>query len=58
MLELALPNKWEELYRARDAIVNYANPEFCGKWKVLRKLLKWWHSNGDKVLIFSHSVRL
>ncbi|KAJ5996976.1 hypothetical protein N7499_006708 [Penicillium canescens] len=58
MLELALPTKWEDLYRSRDSIVNYANPEFCGKWKVLRKLLKWWHSNGDKVLIFSHSVRL
>ncbi|KAJ5337659.1 hypothetical protein N7452_004387 [Penicillium brevicompactum] len=57
-LEVALPQKWEDLYRTRDSIVNYANPEFCGKWKVLRKLLKWWHSNGDKVLIFSHSVRL
>ncbi|KAJ5130377.1 uncharacterized protein N7515_006416, partial [Penicillium bovifimosum] len=57
-LELALPDKWEDLYRSRDSIVNYANPEFCGKWKVLRKLLKWWHSNGDKVLVFSHSVRL
>ncbi|KAJ5500181.1 Helicase C-terminal [Penicillium expansum] len=57
-LELALPEQWEDLYRSRDSIVNYANPEFCGKWKVLRKLLKWWHSNGDKVLIFSHSVRL
>jgi SNF2 family DNA or RNA helicase len=57
-LELALPKQWEDLYRSRDSIVNYANPEFCGKWKVLRKLLRWWHSNGDKVLIFSHSVRL
>ena len=57
-LELALPQQWENLYRSRDSIVNYANPEFCGKWKVLRKLLKWWHSNGDKVLVFSHSVRL
>jgi SNF2 family DNA or RNA helicase len=57
-LELALPEQWEDLYRSRDSIVNYANPEFCGKWKVLRKLLKWWHSNGDKVLVFSHSVRL
>lgn len=57
-LELALPNQWEKLYRTRDSIVNYANPEFCGKWKVLRKLLKWWHSNGDKVLVFSYSVRL
>ncbi|CAL5872632.1 uncharacterized protein PFLUO_LOCUS6898 [Penicillium psychrofluorescens] len=58
MLQLALPREWEKLYRSRDSIINYANPEFCGKWKVLRKLLKWWHSNGDKVLVFSHSVRL
>lgn len=58
MLQIALPDQWEELYRSRDSIVNYANPEFCGKWKVLRKLLKWWHANGDKVLVFSHSVRL
>ncbi|CEJ55898.1 hypothetical protein PMG11_02127 [Penicillium brasilianum] len=58
MLQIALPDQWEELYRSRDSIVNYANPEFCGKWKVLRKLLRWWHANGDKVLVFSHSVRL
>lgn len=58
MLEIAVPAQWQQLYRTRDSIVNYANPEFCGKWKVLRKLLKWWHANGDKVLVFSHSVRL
>ncbi|KAH8693776.1 putative DNA excision repair protein [Talaromyces proteolyticus] len=58
MLQIAVPDKWRELYRSRDSIINYANPEFCGKWKVLRKLLKWWHANGDKVLVFSHSVRL
>ncbi|EED20457.1 DNA excision repair protein (Rad26L), putative [Talaromyces stipitatus ATCC 10500] len=58
MLQLAVPDRWRELYQTRDSIINYANPEFCGKWKVLRKLLKWWHANGDKVLVFSHSVRL
>ncbi|KAL1985675.1 hypothetical protein VTN96DRAFT_7542 [Rasamsonia emersonii] len=58
MLQIAVPDRWRELYRSRDSIINYANPEFCGKWKVLRKLLKWWHANGDKVLVFSHSVRL
>ncbi|KAI9370446.1 P-loop containing nucleoside triphosphate hydrolase protein [Aspergillus egyptiacus] len=58
MLQIALPKEWEKLYRSRDSLVNYANPEFCGKWKVLKRLLKWWHSNGDKVLVFSHSVRL
>lgn len=58
MLQIAVPDQWRELYRSRGSIMNFSNPEFCGKWKVLRKLLKWWHSNGDKVLIFSHSVRL
>lgn len=58
MLEIAVPDQWEKLYRTRDSIVNYANPEFCGKWKVLKKLLRWWHANGDKALVFSHSVRL
>ncbi|KAJ5095710.1 hypothetical protein NUU61_005066 [Penicillium alfredii] len=58
MLEITMPEQWENLYRTRDSIINFANPEFCGKWKVLRKLLKWWHANGDKVLVFSHSVRL
>lgn len=31
-------------------MLNLANPAFCGKWKVLRKLLRLWHDNGDKVL--------
>jgi SNF2 family DNA or RNA helicase len=57
-LQLALPDNWLEMYHNRDQITNYANAEYCGKWKVLRKLLKFWHSNGDKVLVFSHSVRL
>ncbi|KAI9814683.1 MAG: hypothetical protein M1832_005682 [Thelocarpon impressellum] len=58
MLQVVLPDQWKELYRNRDSILNYSNPEFCGKWKVLKKLLRFWHSNGDKVLVFSHSVRL
>jgi SNF2 family DNA or RNA helicase len=57
-LQAALPDNWLDMYNNRDQITNYANAEFCGKWKVLRKLLKFWHSNGDKVLVFSHSVRL
>ncbi|KAF9880730.1 SNF2 super family protein [Colletotrichum karsti] len=57
-LQTCCPDTWKHLYENRDAIVNLANPEFCGKWKVLKKLLKFWHGNGDKVLVFSHSVRL
>jgi SNF2 family DNA or RNA helicase len=58
LLQLACPDIWEDLYRKRDSILNQSQREFCGKWKVLRRLLDFWHSNGDKVLIFSHSVRL
>ena len=58
MLQVAVPDQWRELYRNRDSILNFSNPEFCGKWKILKKLLRFWHANGDKVLIFSHSVRL
>lgn len=58
MLQVAVPEKWRQLYRNPDSIVNYSNPGFCGKWKILKKLLRFWHGNGDKVLVFSHSVRL
>ena len=58
MLQIAVPDQWRHLYRNRDSILNFSNPDFCGKWKILKKLLRFWHSNGDKVLVFSHSVRL
>jgi DNA excision repair protein ERCC-6-like 2 len=57
-LEITLPHQWQDLMRQKDSITNFANPEFCGKWRVLKKLLQFWHNNGDKVLVFSHSVRL
>ncbi|MCJ1470100.1 hypothetical protein MMC07_008745 [Pseudocyphellaria aurata] len=58
MLQIAVPDQWRELYRSRDSILNYTRSEFCGKWKILKKLLQFWHANGDKVLVFSHNVRL
>lgn len=57
-LQVAMPDQWKDLFRQRDNITNFAKQEFCGKWKVLRRLLQLWYSNGDKVLVFSHSVRL
>jgi len=57
-LELACPTTFKSLFQIRDNILVQSQREFCGKWKVLRRLLDFWHSNGDKVLIFSHSVRL
>ncbi|ORY68789.1 P-loop containing nucleoside triphosphate hydrolase protein [Pseudomassariella vexata] len=57
-LKAAMPDKWQELYSNRDSLLNIANPEYCGKWAILKKLLRFWHGSGDKVLVFSHSVRL
>ncbi|KIW89873.1 uncharacterized protein Z519_09302 [Cladophialophora bantiana CBS 173.52] len=59
MLQIAMPDKWREIYQTRDSIMHTGNPEYCGKWRVLKKLLTFWHEQGgNKVLIFSHSVRL
>ena len=58
MLEIALPDQCKELYANRDSILNYSKSEFCGKWKILKKLLHFWYAHDDKVLVFSHSVRL
>ncbi len=59
LLRTCVPDQWRKLYSERDSILHYSNPEFCGKWRILKKLLKFWHSQGNnKVLVFSHSVRL
>ncbi|KAI2639984.1 P-loop containing nucleoside triphosphate hydrolase protein [Xylaria nigripes] len=58
ILQAAAPKDWKSHYTNRNSILHLANPEYCGKWKVLKKLLEFWHKNGDKVLVFSHSVRL
>ena len=57
-LRVALPDTWREVYQQRDSITCYSNQAFCGKWKILSKLLRLWHDHDDKVLVFSHSVRL
>ncbi|KUI59043.1 Switch 2 [Cytospora mali] len=49
---------WKTLYQNRNSLELLADAGYCGKWLVLKKLLSFWHDNGDKVLIFSHSVRL
>lgn len=49
---------WKTLYKNRNSLSLLADAGYCGKWQVLKKLLSFWHDNGDKVLIFSHSVRL
>lgn len=57
-LYTAVPDKARELIRTSEDIRHYRNVNFCGKWRILSKLLDFWHKSGDKVLIFSHSVRL
>jgi len=44
-LEMATPDLWKDLYNTRDNIVHYANVNFCGKWKILRRLLDFWHKS-------------
>ncbi|RPA80086.1 hypothetical protein BJ508DRAFT_377306 [Ascobolus immersus RN42] len=65
ILSLCLPDRYKEL-AARLPLETYSDPELCGKWHVLRKLLAYWHStpgpivNGvqlpNKVIIFSFSI--
>lgn len=57
-LKACLPDTWKKLYDHRDQIRYLVHPEYCGKWKVLKRLLQYWERSGDKVLVFSHSVRL
>ncbi|KAF4552716.1 SNF2 family N-terminal domain-containing protein 2 [Elsinoe fawcettii] len=60
-LQIGVPDEWRKLWDTRDSIMNFANQEFCGKWVVLKKLLRFWHQDtaaANKVLVFSHSVRL
>ncbi|KAK0385989.1 hypothetical protein NLU13_5704 [Sarocladium strictum] len=57
-LKVCLPDTWKELYEHRDQIRYLVHPEYCGKWKVLKRLLAYWEKSGDKALVFSHSVRL
>ncbi|KAI5810410.1 P-loop containing nucleoside triphosphate hydrolase protein [Pyronema omphalodes] len=57
LLQICLPDKWREL-STRERMYNYMDPQMCGKWTVLQRLLQFWYQNGDKVLIFSYSLHL
>ncbi|SPO22736.1 related to RAD26 - DNA repair and recombination protein [Ustilago trichophora] len=54
-VQLMFPDNWQD---KRCNVVNGMEPDFCGKWKVLAGLLQQWHSDGDKVLLFSTNIRL
>ncbi|GEM11524.1 RAD26-like SNF2 family DNA-dependent ATPase [Rhodotorula toruloides] len=36
----------------------FLDPNLCGKWTILCQLLEIWHSQGDKVLIFTMSLKI
>lgn len=57
LLIQALPDHWKTLV-SRPPMQNGCDPELCGKWKVLQKLLRYWEDEDSKVLIFSSSVKL
>lgn len=57
-LRQCVPKHWAMLYKHRESVHILSNPEFCGKWKILKELLGLWYKQKDKVLVFSHSVRL
>ncbi|GMH36245.1 hypothetical protein BSKO_04113 [Bryopsis sp. KO-2023] len=42
----------------RQNFLNVSDSSHCGKMAALETLMKLWHSQHDKVLIFSHSVRM
>lgn len=57
LLEEALPDSWQKI-ASRPPMQNGCDPEMCGKWKILQKLLRHWKLEGSKVLVFSSSVKL
>ncbi|GAA5964461.1 hypothetical protein JCM21900_002382 [Sporobolomyces salmonicolor] len=51
----AFPDDYEKRQLGRTA---FSDPQLCGKWKVLCELLDLWYQNGDKVLIFTMSLKV
>ncbi|GAA6062189.1 hypothetical protein JCM10212_001353 [Sporobolomyces blumeae] len=51
----AFPDDYEKRKPGQTA---FSDPDLCGKWKVLCELLEMWAESGDKVLIFSMSLKV
>ena len=47
----------QEMYKQKK-FSQMSNPSYCGKMRVLQKLLSVLYSKNDKVLLFSHSTQL
>lgn len=58
LFNLAKPEFCGKVFEPKFILIAFfANITFV-QWSILKKLLKFWYENGDKALIFSHSVRL
>jgi SNF2 family DNA or RNA helicase len=44
-LEMAVPHKAKELFATQASIRHLSNVNFCGKWRILRKLLDFWYKS-------------
>lgn len=57
--QIAFKNHQSFLEEAgRASLLAMSSPDACGKMNVLRRLLPIWAKAGDKVLLFSYSVKL
>ncbi|KAH8920948.1 hypothetical protein BT69DRAFT_371018 [Atractiella rhizophila] len=54
-VQTAFPDDHQE---RRYILRNQNDPKLCGKWQLLQAMLKKWKDAGDKVLLFSHSIKL
>lgn len=54
-MQSAFPDDWQN--RKLGALQNDYDPELCGKWKILCELLDVWKAAGDKVLLFTNTLK-
>ncbi|KAK4048550.1 hypothetical protein OIV83_004718 [Microbotryomycetes sp. JL201] len=54
-VQAAFPEDWED--RRLSPLVAF-EAQLCGKWQVLTDMLDVWKENGDKVLIFTLSLKI
>ncbi|ORY86023.1 P-loop containing nucleoside triphosphate hydrolase protein [Leucosporidium creatinivorum] len=55
-VQAAFPDDWQN--RKLGAVQNDYDPELCGKWKILCDLLDVWKAAGDKVLLFTNTLKI
>ncbi|BGP19952.1 hypothetical protein JCM10213_006729 [Rhodosporidiobolus nylandii] len=48
----------DDHHKRKPGATAFLDPELCGKWTILCELLEHWSDQGDKVLIFSMSLKV